>query len=50
MGVRVVRAFNRDPYEQKRFETANYDFMSVSIRVNKNYGIYDAGNDADFSI
>ncbi|WP_205650965.1 ABC transporter ATP-binding protein [Ectobacillus funiculus] len=35
MGVRVVRAFNRDPYEQKRFETANYDFMSVSIRVNK---------------
>lgn len=34
-GVRVVRAFNRDPYEQKRFEKANYDFMGVSIRVNK---------------
>ncbi|MBO9130682.1 ABC transporter ATP-binding protein [Bacillus sp. 165] len=34
-GVRVVRAFNRDPYEQTRFEKANYDLMDVSIKVNK---------------
>ncbi|WP_028399966.1 ABC transporter ATP-binding protein [Ectobacillus panaciterrae] len=34
-GVRVIRAFNRDPYEQTRFEKANYDLMDVSIKVNK---------------
>ncbi|MHC0036954.1 ABC transporter ATP-binding protein [Pseudoneobacillus sp. C159] len=35
IGVRVVRAFNRDTYEQQRFERANYDLMDVSIKVNK---------------
>ncbi|MFB6468267.1 ABC transporter ATP-binding protein [Cytobacillus sp. Hz8] len=35
IGVRVVRAFNRDSYEQERFEKANHDLMNVSIKVNK---------------
>lgn len=35
IGVRVVRAFNRDPFEQDRFETANRDLMDVSVKVNK---------------
>ncbi|WP_341348922.1 ABC transporter ATP-binding protein [Sulfobacillus thermosulfidooxidans] len=33
MGVRVIRAFNRDPYEQSRFERVNGDLTQVSIRV-----------------
>lgn len=35
IGVRVLRAFNRDPFEQDRFETANRDLMDVSVKVNK---------------
>jgi ATP-binding cassette subfamily B multidrug efflux pump len=34
-GVRVVRAFNRIDHEKKRFDAANLDLTSVSIRVNK---------------
>lgn len=34
-GIRVVRAFNRVPYEKKRFNTANEDFRDTGIRVNK---------------
>lgn len=32
-GIRVIRAFNRDEYEKKRFEEANLDFMQTAIRV-----------------
>ncbi|WP_053958865.1 ABC transporter ATP-binding protein [Sulfobacillus thermosulfidooxidans] len=32
-GVRVIRAFNRDSYEQSRFERVNGDLTQVSIRV-----------------
>ncbi|WP_379968783.1 ABC transporter ATP-binding protein [Ectobacillus sp. sgz5001026] len=34
-GVRVIRSFNRESYEQTRFDVANHDLTDVSIRVNK---------------
>lgn len=35
MGVRVIRAFNREAYEKKRFKDVNYDLTNTSIKVNK---------------
>jgi ATP-binding cassette subfamily B protein len=35
MGVRVIRAFIREGYEERRFETANYDLTSTALRVNR---------------
>jgi len=35
MGVRVIRAFRRTPYEERRFEEANYDLTSTALRVNR---------------
>ncbi|GLB47093.1 multidrug ABC transporter ATP-binding protein [Philodulcilactobacillus myokoensis] len=32
-GVRVIRAFNRDPYEQKRFNQNNLGYRSLGIKV-----------------
>lgn len=34
-GIRVIRAFNKVTYEQKRFDAANKDLTSTAIRVNK---------------
>jgi ATP-binding cassette subfamily B protein len=34
-GVRVIRAFNRNDHERKRFDEANLDLTATSIRVNK---------------
>ena len=34
-GVRVIRAFNRVQHETQRFDAANQDLTSISIRVNK---------------
>ncbi len=34
-GVRVVRAFDRQKYEEQRFDTANRDLTDISIRVNR---------------
>lgn len=34
-GVRVIRAFNRDDYENKRFNKANKDLTDTAIKVNK---------------
>src|SRR5208337_4785040 len=34
-GVRVIRAFNRVQHETQRFDAANRDLTSMSIRVNK---------------
>ncbi len=34
-GVRVIRAFVRDEYEQRRFEVANSDLTDTSIKVNR---------------
>lgn len=34
-GVRVIRAFDRQRHEEKRFDDANYDLTDVSIRVNR---------------
>ncbi len=34
-GVRVVRAFDRQRYEEQRFDTANADLTDVTIRVNQ---------------
>ncbi|MCW1249473.1 ABC transporter ATP-binding protein/permease [Acaricomes phytoseiuli] len=33
VGIRVVRAFVREPYETKRFDAANWDLTKVSLRV-----------------
>lgn len=35
MGVRVIRAFRRTPFEERRFEEANYDLTSTALRVNR---------------
>jgi ATP-binding cassette subfamily B protein len=35
MGVRVIRAFIRNDFEQRRFETANYDLTATALRVNR---------------
>ena len=37
-GMRVIRAFNRDSYEQERFKEANRDYAATSIRVNRIMG------------
>ena len=34
-GIRVIRAFNKVPYEQQRFDEANGDLMQTAIKVNK---------------
>ncbi len=34
-GVRVVRAFDRQRYEEQRFDVANADLTDVSVRVNQ---------------
>lgn len=34
-GIRVIRAFNRDDYENKRFDTANLDLTNTAIKVYK---------------
>ena len=34
-GVRVVRAFNRERYEEQRFDQANRDVTGIAIRVNQ---------------
>ncbi|HZK24701.1 MAG TPA: ABC transporter ATP-binding protein [Oscillospiraceae bacterium] len=34
-GMRVIRAFSREDYEKKRFETANLDYTNTSIRVHR---------------
>jgi ATP-binding cassette subfamily B protein len=35
VGIRVVRAFNREDHEKDRFKGANWELTDVSIRVNK---------------
>lgn len=34
-GVRVIRAFDRDAYERRRFDAANRDLTQTSIKVNQ---------------
>lgn len=34
-GIRVIRSFNREDYEKKRFNEANADLMETAIKVNK---------------
>ncbi len=34
-GVRVVRAFDRQRYEERRFDVANLDLTDVTVRVNR---------------
>lgn len=38
-GVRIIRAFNRESYEKRRFDTAAEDFCDVAIRTNKIFAI-----------
>ena len=38
-GVRVIRAFNRTPYEKDRFETANADLTGTGLRVNRIFAL-----------
>lgn len=34
-GIRVIRAFNRDSYESRRFDGVNGDLTDTSVRVNR---------------
>lgn len=34
-GIRVIRAFNKDSYEQKRFDAANRDLTDIMIKLQK---------------
>ena len=34
-GVRVIRAFVRSDYEERRFATANADLTATALRVNR---------------
>lgn len=34
-GIRVIRAFNRTSYEQKRFTESNTDLMNTAVKVNQ---------------
>ena len=34
-GIRVIRAFNKTTYEEKRFGRGNLDLMETSVRVNR---------------
>ncbi len=34
-GVRVIRAFDREPHEERRFDLANLDLTNTSISVNR---------------
>lgn len=38
-GIRVVRAFNRDLYERKRFQGANLDYTTTAIQVQRTMAI-----------
>ena len=38
-GVRVIRAFNRVPYERDRFEQANRDLTLTGLRVNRMFAL-----------
>ena len=38
-GVRVIRAFVRDDYEQRRFDVANADLTDTSIKVNRIFAL-----------
>jgi ATP-binding cassette subfamily B protein len=38
-GIRVIRAFNRVDDEKRRFEAANLDLMTVSIKVNRLFAV-----------
>lgn len=35
IGVRVIRAFNREKYEKKRIDAAFYDYADNAIKINK---------------
>ncbi len=38
-GVRVIRAFNRTPYERDRFQAANADLTGTALRVNRIFAL-----------
>jgi ATP-binding cassette subfamily B protein len=38
-GVRVIRAFNRTPYERDRFENANFELTWTGLRVNRIFAV-----------
>src|SRR6266699_2111581 len=38
-GARVIRAFNRTPYERDRFEAANADLTGTALRVNRIFAL-----------
>lgn len=38
-GMRVIRAFNRESWERKRFDRTNHDLMDVNVAVNRIMGV-----------
>lgn len=41
-GVRVIRAFNKQPHEEKRLNDEFDDYKTVSVKVNKRFASLDA--------
>lgn len=38
-GIRVIRAFNKEKYEQKRYMKNNADLMNIGVRINNNMAL-----------
>jgi len=38
-GIRVIRAFDREDYEQRRYDEANVDLTGVTLRVNRLFAL-----------
>ncbi len=46
-GMMVIRAFNMQPFEEKRFDKANQDLTGTMPVHQPGHGGHDAGHDAD---
>ena len=38
-GVKIIRAFNKQNYEKRRFDDASKDYCSIAVRINKIFAI-----------
>lgn len=38
-GVKIIRAFNKQTYEKRRFDDASKDYCSTAVRINKIFAI-----------
>ena len=50
IGIRVIRAFNRNESENVRFHEANQDLMEISVKVNRMMAIMHYGAISNFKM